>query len=83
MGMFDYECSCPVCHGKVDGFQTKSGDCLLKTLNPREADNFYSSCKKCGCWIEFTAKKVTNFTRQVKGKGDVEIHKYNKDVRIS
>jgi len=47
MGMFDwvnYECVCPVCHNKVDGFQSD------------EVDNFYSSCRVCGAWIEFDAE---------------------------
>ncbi len=85
MGMFDrvnFECICPVCHAKVDGFQSKSGRCELDTIEPTEIANFYSSCKKCGCWIEYTAKKVTNFTRTVDGKGDKRLHEHTKDVSI-
>jgi len=83
--MFDYvnyECTCPVCHSKVDGFQSKSGDCELETIEPTSVDNFYSSCKKCGCWINFSAKKITNFTRTVSGKGDKIITKHTKDVIV-
>lgn len=71
MGMYDnvnYECVCPVCHSKVTGFQSKSGPCELTTLEPTKVSNFYSSCDKCGCWIEFTAEKMTNFVRTVEGK---------------
>ena len=55
MGMYDhvtYECICPRCHNKVDGFQSKDGPCVLSTLAPEEVDNFYTSCN-CGAWIEF------------------------------
>jgi hypothetical protein len=61
MGMFDwvnYECTCPNCHKKVDGFQTKSRSCEMKVYEPTEVENFYSSCENCGCWIEFNATKV-------------------------
>ena len=89
MGMFDYvnyECTCPVCHSKIGGFQSKSGDCLLETLEPSEVTNFYSSCNKCGCWIDFKAKPSTNFTRIVTSHKDKKykiLSKYTKDVRIT
>ena len=70
MGMFDYidyECVCPVCHNKVDSFQSKHGICELETLKPQEVNNFYSSCKKCGCWLEFTRVCDYSFTRTVYG----------------
>ncbi len=89
MGMYDninYECTCPVCNSKVTGFQSKSGDCLLGNLNPTDVNNFYAPCGKCGCWIDFTAKKTTNFTRTVRGKDkgsrtDI-LGKYTKDIKI-
>lgn len=62
MGMFDYvnyECVCPSCHNKVDGFQSKSGPCLMDTLEPDQVYNFYSSCEVCGAWIEFDVEPAT------------------------
>jgi len=59
MGMYDwveYSCKCPKCGTKVDGFQTKSGPSMLKVLKVGEVDNFYSSCEKCGTWVEYTLK---------------------------
>ncbi len=85
MGMFDcvnYECTCPVCHSKVSDFQSKSGDCMMKKVEPTTVDNFYSDCNKCGCWIEFRAKKITNFTRTVTGENDEAINKHTKDIKI-
>ena len=88
MGMFDYvnyECICPVCKSKVSGFQTKDGDCVLDTLQPTSVLHFYSSCDKCGCWIDFKAKPATNFVRTVtsrkKGKQTV-LYEHTKDVSI-
>lgn len=54
--MFDYvnyECVCPRCKNKVDGFQSKDGECTLGTIEPESVSNFYSSCGVCGAWIEF------------------------------
>lgn len=72
MGSYDnikYECVCPVCHSKVDKFQSKSGECDFEVLNPSQAYNFYSSCDKCGSWIDFTAKEMINFDMTVTNKG--------------
>jgi hypothetical protein len=86
--MFDYvnfECVCPVCKSNVSGFQTKDSDCLLETVEPSAVRHFYSSCSKCGCWINFYAKPVTNFTMTVtsrKGKKRTVLHEHTKDVRI-
>jgi len=88
MGMFDYvdyECVCPVCHSKVEGFQSKDHDCTLATLDPCQVSNFYSSCDKCGCWIDFKGKPATNFTRTVEGKEKGKrktLHQHTKDVKI-
>jgi len=79
----DYECVCPVCKSKVGGFQSKDGECVLDTISPNEVNNFYSSCSKCGCWIEFEAKPTTNYTRYVSGKGRERIHEHTKDINIS
>jgi hypothetical protein len=59
--MFDYidfEMICSVCGNKINDFQSKDGPCMLETLSPFEVSNFYSSCKKCGAWIEFTKKYI-------------------------
>ena len=56
MGMYDtvdYECVCPVCRKKADGFQTKDLDNELEEVNIRDIDNFYTFCDSCGAWIEF------------------------------
>lgn len=88
MGMYDevdFECTCPVCKSKVTGFQSKSGGCILDTLKPTQVANFYSSCGKCGCWIDFNAKKITNFTMTVTGKKDGKrtvLNEHTRDVCI-
>lgn len=78
MGMYDdvkYETICPVCHAKVDGFQSKDGGCLLDLLKPSQVNNFYTHCQKCGCWIKYTRIKSGEafpheniFKRVVEGK---------------
>lgn len=90
MGMYDeidYECTCPVCKEKVTGFQSKSDECLLNTLPPAQVDNFYSNCRKCGCWIEFIKDDDSeNYRRTVKGKWNgtdrPTLHKHTKLVSI-
>ena len=60
MGMFDnikFKTKCPNCGNEVDDFQSKDGGCNLNTLNYWDVDNFYSSCDKCGTWIEYTLNK--------------------------
>ena len=78
MGMFNYvnyECVCPVCHAKVDGFQTKDGELQLDTVEPTSVPNFYSTCGKCGCWLELTAKEILNFELVVTGKKGKVLHR--------
>lgn len=61
MGLFnyvDYEVACPKCGAPVSGFQTKDGDCCMDTVKPHQVSNFYSSCDKCGFWVEY--KEVEN-----------------------
>lgn len=56
MGMYDeveYETTCHVCGAKVDGFQSKDGECNLDKLQPSQVRNFYSMCPECDEWIEF------------------------------
>ena len=75
--MFDwveFSTKCPNCGSNVQGFQSKSGDCLLETLSISDVDNFYSSCEGCGLWIEFTkqeTRKSVPFTRKTR-LGDTE-----------
>ncbi len=78
MGMFDYidyETVCPICHEKIEEFQSKCHDCQLKTLHPHEVMNFYRSCNKCGCWVEFErAGKTFKYNRIVTGKNNKILH---------
>ena len=63
MGMFDnvnYEMDCPNCGARLTDFQSKDGDCCLGMLELVEVNNFYTSCDKCGTWIEFNRKEPTN-----------------------
>ena len=72
MGMFDYidyECICPVCRDKLSVFQSKdkyAPEC--RTFKPQDVDNFYTSCNKCGCRLEFYRVDKEKFRRTVKGK---------------
>lgn len=57
MGMFDYvnfSIPCPHCGHEVEGFQSKSGDCCLETIEPWTVNNFYSGCDNCGAWIDYS-----------------------------
>lgn len=81
----DYACTCDNCKSKVTGFQTKSGENILAIVKPNDVDEFYSSCKKCGLWIEFY-KKGSGFkkttSRFEEGKRIVLIEKYVK-IKVS
>lgn len=79
MGMFDYiklEVKCPKCKAKVDGFQSKDGGCFLDTLDYWEVDNFYSSCNKCGTWIEYDLHPATN------PRPKISLSKYKRTTRV-
>lgn len=57
MGMFDevnFKMGCPKCGKPVSGFQTKDLDCTMDMVEPDAIRNFYSSCRECGTWIEFS-----------------------------
>lgn len=57
MGMFDdvhFEMNCPKCGAMVKGFQSKDLDCTLDLVEPDALQNFYSSCRSCKAWIEFS-----------------------------
>ena len=59
MGMYDnikLEVACSSCGAMVSGFQSKDGGCTLSELDYWEVNNFYSSCSKCGLWIEYNRK---------------------------
>lgn len=56
MGMFDdvnFKTACPDCGSEMSGFQSKDGACEMLVVEPTEVRNFYSSCAKCGTWVEF------------------------------
>ena len=85
MGMFDYinyECVCPVCKNKIDGFQSKDSDCVLDMLETEEVNNFYKLCDFCGVWVEFFRTGENKFMRTVEGKVNEKIPKYEKEVKI-
>ena len=84
MGMFDwvnYETICPVCWSKVDGFQTKDTDCVLAEVDPCKTAYFYSSCKKCGCWLEFMKLNYITFRRSIMVKTKL-LSEYTKEIII-
>lgn len=56
MGMFDYvrfEAPCAKCGTSLIGWQSKSGDCELETLEPWQVHWMYTGCNKCGLWNEY------------------------------
>lgn len=60
MGMFDYvkfKDDCQKCGKPLDGFQSKDGPRLLIKLDYWEVDNFYTGCRSCNTWVEYTLKK--------------------------
>ena len=68
MGMFDYvnfEYLCPTCNHVLTEFQTKDLTCDLVTVEILEIDNFYTGCKQCGTWTEFTRYDKNTFERQI------------------
>jgi hypothetical protein len=65
MGMFDYvkfSCKCPNCGEEISGFQSKDSSCLMDEIEFNQVDNFYTSCGKCGAWIEFFLKERPKYT---------------------
>ena len=57
MGMYDEiknKLYCPFCGCKQDGFQTKSFNCCLETLdiyNLEHDGEIHTSCNKCKRWM--------------------------------
>lgn len=65
MGMFDYvdyEMPCPKCGALLKEFQSKDAGCWLEIVKLSEVSNFYTSCRNCGEWVEFTLKRPENIT---------------------
>ena len=66
MGMFNYvnyKCPCPNCGTEVSDWQTKDGaDLYMTHVNPSAVDYFYTSCPKCGCWLDATVQKIVTVT---------------------
>jgi len=59
MGLFDnvkFSTTCPNCGEEVSGFQSKSGECLGRTLEFWQVTNFYATCTICRTWIEYNLK---------------------------
>lgn len=64
MGMFDDitgTLPCQHCGQDVSGFQSKDGPCVLASLTPEQlfeeagsGARFYTSCRACGYWNEWT-----------------------------
>ena len=66
----NYECECPTCHAKVDNFQTKDGDRVLRRVEPEDVEQFYAICDQCKCWIEFNRdEKSGEYIMTVESKG--------------
>lgn len=58
MGMFDYvnveSMPCPDCGAPLTGWQSKDGGCDLANIDPDTLTCFYTSCKTCRRWVEFS-----------------------------
>lgn len=61
MGMFDfinYKANCENCGKELTEFQSKDGECLMRTLQPKDVDSFYSICDNCNAWHDFEVERV-------------------------
>lgn len=68
MGMFDevnFVTACPECGAQMAGFQSKDRACLLEKVEPDSLLNFYSFCRGCGAWVEFTRLPAIAAPREV------------------
>lgn len=58
MGMFDWVVGVPEmkceCGETLSGWQTKDADCQLEKIHFTWIANFYTNCKKCNLWYEFS-----------------------------
>lgn len=62
MGMFDYvqyKGYCPECLTEITDWQSKDAGCNLETVSVDQVDRFYTSCPKCGAWVEGKVEKVS------------------------
>jgi hypothetical protein len=57
MSLFDnvhFVTTCPKCGAPLGGFQSKDGACNLDTVEPDTVRQFYSSCRACSEWVEYS-----------------------------
>jgi hypothetical protein len=61
MGMFDYIVGVPEvlcdCGHKLENWQSKDHYCQLNKIHYTRVRNFYTYCKNCGLWVEFTTDR--------------------------
>lgn len=63
MGMFDWVrmpgLMCYNCGEEMPekGWQSKSGECLLDELEPKDVKNFYQMCPGCDAWNEYVTER--------------------------
>jgi hypothetical protein len=41
----------------MEDFQSKDGTCSMSRIEITEVDSFYSSCDKCGTWVDYKRKE--------------------------
>jgi len=61
MGMYDnvkFESKCRNCGYILDKWQTKDKECLLRTYEAKDVNNFYTICDDCGEWHEYLNGKL-------------------------
>ena len=57
MGMYDnvnVKIPCQKCGYMINDFQSKDARCMMERIDPMFVSEFYSSCRKCGTWSEFS-----------------------------
>ena len=47
---------CPKCGCINEDFQTKDYDCMMDTLDYKQCDYFYTSCRGCKTWLDVFIK---------------------------
>lgn len=75
--MFDYvkyKANCRKCGEPLDNFQSKDGECLLETIEPKDVKRFYTDCDKCGTWNEFEVTPKNGVDIRVLKDGKLEKH---------
>lgn len=75
MGMFDnvkYENNCIKCGRLLTNWQSKSGPCILATLEPWEVKEMYTCCPSCRTWNEYDVNAIVEtIVKQL----DITLHK--------